>query len=139
MMGRYKTITLRVAQDDKDVLEWLAGQESMNMSIINLIRQELGIMKQEPEEYEGHIKEYEVIEERGRFRVSLASFSKLEEAHKFAKIMFDVFDDTQRIMIVHRKYVKCGDECICTGRVIGTLKNKKVLSDFDKKEEKENA
>lgn len=128
--GKYRTITLRVPWTDTAVLAWLDSQHSMNNALINLIRADLGLMEQNPEP--DPIREYEVIEVKGRFKVTLASFDELKEAEHFAKVMLTVFDDSERIMIVKReKRGVFASENVVSGKVIKTFEQKK--------EEKENA
>lgn len=104
--GKYRTITLRVPWTDTAVLAWLDSQQSMNNALINLIRTDLGLMEQSPEPE--MIREYEVIEEKGRFKVTLGSFDGLKEAEHFAKVILTVFDDSERVMIIRRHNYKGG-------------------------------
>lgn len=99
--GKYRTITLRVPWTETTVLNWLDSQQSMNSAILNLIREDMGLLAQSPDPEP--IKEYEVIEEKGRFKVTLGSFNGLKEAEHFARVILTVFEDSEKIMIIRRR------------------------------------
>ena len=97
----YKPITLRVKLTDKDLLEWLNSQKSINASIMRLIRDEVERTNQKPAQE--RIRQFELIEQSEPYtHTVIASYDTLEEAVRGLVDYVQAFTPAGRVYVSER-------------------------------------
>lgn len=72
---RYRSITVRFRADDQDVLDWIELQSSVNASIINLIRQNIEVIRNSC-----RVDRFEVMEDAGSVWHVIGTYLNLADA-----------------------------------------------------------